>query len=180
MLDVLLDFISKPILGLTIVVRLFGFGNKDADDPMVAGLKFIRVADSVFVQAEIRNGLTPQIKDLLEGGVALKTSCLFTCGAFSKQLERRFCYNPVKRCAAAMFSDGTRDSIFEAESVSHCFNRIFFYLACPDSVAAMRSLPGKLRISTSTTIDALAIGEKKLWPEAIAADFIVPELPGSR
>jgi hypothetical protein len=178
MFDVLYNYIAKPILGLTIVIRLFGGGGHgDDENPSVDSLKFEHAADSVFVQADIRNGLTPQIKDLLEGGVVVKTTCTFSCGAFSKQWERKLQYNPVKRCASALFSDGSCDSIFEKESLACSFNRIHFYLADLASVGKMRSAPAKLRISTSTTIDAMAIGEKKLWPEGIVADFNVPELP---
>ncbi len=180
MFDLLYTYIAKPILGLTIVIRLFGGGHGDADDPSIASLKFVHAADSVFVQADIRNGLTSKIKDLMEGGVAVKTTCTFTCGSFSKQWERRLQYNPVKRCASALFSDGSCDSIFEEESIACRFNRIHFYLADHESVGKMRAAPAKLRISTSTMIDAMAIGEKKLWPEGIAAEFVVPELSSAR
>jgi len=173
MFDVIFHYISRPFLGLVTLVRLFSGGNEDSDDPSVASLKFVRLADSVFVQVVIRNGTTPKIKELLEGGVVVKTTCTFACGDFSKQWERRLQYNPVKRC---LFSDGTSDGVFESESLAVRFNHIAFFLSDCAAVKKMQSAPAKLKIASTIEIDAMSIGEKDVWPERIVAEFIVPEL----
>jgi hypothetical protein len=177
MFDYFLDYLSKPFLGLAILVRLFSGGDADSTDPSVASLKFVYAKDSVFVQALIRNGLTPEIKDLMDGGVVIKTACTFTCGAFSKHWERALQYNPVKRSGCYLSLNGNCDGIFKEESLSRHFSRIEFYLADFESVKKIQSMPAKLKISTSINVEAMAIGEKKVWPTEIIADFKVPELP---
>ncbi len=177
MFDFIFDYLAKPFLGLEIVVRLFSGGDPGSKDPSIASCKFIHANDSVFVQCFIRNGLTPEIEDLMHGGVVVKTACTFTCGAFSKQWDRALQYNPVQRSGCYLSFHGECYNIFEEESLAVHFNRIEFYLADFESVKKMKSMPAKLKISTSINVEAMAIGEKKVWPTGIVADFKVPELP---
>jgi hypothetical protein len=177
MFEYLFEIFSKPFLGLIIAVRLFGVNDQDSNDPSVASLNFVRTADSVFVQAVIRNGLTAEIKDLMQGGVVVKTTCTFTCDTFFKSWDRKLQYNPVKRCGCYLCADSTCERIFKEESLGVHFNRIKFYLANYSCIKKMQSMQAKLKISTSINVEALSIGEKKLWPDAIVESFIVPQMP---
>jgi hypothetical protein len=176
MYDYLFAYISKPFMGLAILVRLFGNPEQDSNGPSVTNLKFVHTSDSVFVQAEIRNGLTPEIRDLIEGGVVVRTACTFTCGPFSKYWERELQYNPVKRVGSCRLPDGTSVTTFKEDDLAFHFNYVEFYLAGFDSVRAMQSKSAKIQLSTSIKIEAMAIGKKELWPNRVVADFSVPQL----
>lgn len=176
MFEYLFDYISKPFAGLAIVVRLFVAGGPDSKDPSIASLKFVNTADSVFVQASIRSGITPEIKDLMDAGVVVKTTCTFSCGAFVKTWERRLQYNPVKRSGCRLSQDGACESFFKAESLATQFSRMEFYLADVGSVKKMHAAPARMKISTSINVEAMALGKKELWPSGIVADFNVPEM----
>jgi hypothetical protein len=176
MFDFLFDTISKPFVGFAILVKLFISGDPSSSDPSIESLKFVNASDSVFVQAVIRNGFTSEIKDLMEGGVVVKTTCTFSCGACSKHWERKIQYNPIKRTGCYLSPDGASDRIFKAESLSICFNRIEFYLADIASVKKMQFASAKIKIATSINVEAMEIGEKKLWPKGIDATFAVPAL----
>jgi hypothetical protein len=176
MFDFLFDTISKPFIGLVILVKLFVTGDPASKDPSIESLVFVNTADSVFVQAVIRNGLTEEIKDLIEGGVVVKTTCTFSCGACSRHWERKLQYNPIKRTGCYLSPDGASDRIFKGESLSVYFNRIEFYLSDLESVKKMQSASAKIKIATSINVEAMEIGEKKLWPKGIEAAFAVPAL----
>jgi hypothetical protein len=176
MLQTLFDFFAKPFAGLTLLVQLFGGIEQDNDKPSIARLNLFQTADSVFVQASLNNGLTPKIKELMEGGVVVQTTCTFLCGTFTKQWKRELQYNPVKRSGCYLLPDGVADNIFKEESLSYHFNTINIYLTGRDFLEKMQAMPAKLTITSIIKIEVMEIGEKELWPNKVMADFVIPEL----
>lgn len=177
--EFVITFFSKPFLGLIILVRLFGQGAMDSANLSISSLKLVQISDSVFVHAEIRNGLTAEIKKLLSGGVSVRTSCDFRCGHIAQHYERTLQYNPVKRSGCELMQNGSVGKTFKGEEMAIYFNQIEFYVGDLTTIKRMRAANAHLTIATTTKIETMQIGDKALWPEPVVADFVIPELTGN-
>lgn len=178
MFEYLATIFTKPFFGFALLVRLFVNDHSDANSPTIESLKLVQLHDSVFVAATIRNGVTPEIAELLKSGVVITTACTFSSGSFKKEWVRKVQFNPVSRFGCEQHPDGSCMQRFSEDSLTMFFSRVTFYLADKKEVMKMKNSAAHLTLATSMMVDALSLGKKELWPGGVAVEFVVPGVAG--
>jgi len=176
MLEYFVNILSKPVTGLALLIRLFAGGDTGTETPAIETLRLVRQHDSMYVEATLRNGLTPEIRSLINGGVVISTDCIFTCGTFVRVQQRRLQLNPVKQICCIVQEDGMCGSTFAAQAIDSGFNTVQCYLANLQTVTELTGRKAKLEVTTTITVDALSIGKKTLWPGPVTTSFVIPAL----
>ncbi|MCP4609299.1 MAG: hypothetical protein GY845_11355, partial [Planctomycetes bacterium] len=125
----------------------------------------------------MRNGLTPEIEDLIMTGTMITTTCHFRCDTISRTWHRFLQYNPIKGNACFKSNNGMCDSVFAIDELDEHFNILAFCIGTIDETRVMRKQKATLKIAVTTKIDAYSLGKKDLWPETVSLDFVVPRVP---